>query len=149
MTLHSSLPLISDVPSPQFTSVLRVLALFGLFLLPIQMRAGTTYVHPHALLHLLLDAGDNVIDHHHLDAATAVHGSGGDHGDHPPRAQHASSDLPTLESIQMATGGLVVSLVTVALLLIRAAREHIWPLRVAWSGRQVRPERPPPRIVGA
>ncbi|NKE12816.1 hypothetical protein FVP47_09520, partial [Mycobacterium tuberculosis] len=91
-----------------------MLALLGLFLLPIQMRAGTEYVHPHALLHLLLDASDHEIDHHH-NAATPARGHG-DHSDHAPRGEAASPDLPTIESIQMAAGGLAMTLVTFTLL---------------------------------
>ena len=48
--------------------LLRALALLGLLLLPIQMRAGAASPHPHALLHLLLDARDGAFDHHTVGA---------------------------------------------------------------------------------
>jgi hypothetical protein len=134
------------IPRPRIASTLRALALVGLFLLPIQMRAGTEYVHPHALLHLLLDASDHEIDHHHV-AVMPTRGHG-DHSDHAPRRESASPDLPTFESIQMAAGGLAVTLVTLALLLITSISERIWPRREAWNGCRVRPDLPPPRLCG-
>jgi hypothetical protein len=136
-----------SISLPSVAGMLRVLALLGLFLLPMQMRAGTTYVHPHALLHLLLDAADREIDHHHA-AATPVHGHG-DHSDHAPRSGGASSDLPTFESIQMAAGGLAVTLVTLSLFFVASRQERVWPHREVWSGLRLRPEFPPPRPCGA
>jgi hypothetical protein len=127
-----------------FSSLLRLLALLGLFLLPIQMRAGTEYVHPHALLHLLLDAADDEIDHHQV-AVTSDHGHG-DHSNHPQRDVTASPDLPTFASIQMAGGGLAVTLVSLALFFIASVQERVWPRREVWSGRRVLPELPPPRL---
>ena len=135
------------IPRPRCASVLRALALFGLLLLPIQMRAGTQYVHPHALLHLLLDEADNGIDHHQV-ATTPVHGHG-DHSDHAPRTKTASPDLPTFESIQIAAGGLAVTLVTLAVLFLTPARERVWPRREVWSGMRVPPELPPPRLCAS
>lgn len=146
MTQHQ-LPLPRAIPHLRPASALRLLALLGLFLLPIQMRAGTAYAHPHALLHLLLDASDNVIDHH-LATATPDQGHG-DHSDHSRREATASPDLPTFESIQMAAGGLAVSLVTLALFLIISRQERVWPRREAWSGRHVQPDLPPPRLLAS
>jgi hypothetical protein len=123
---------------------LRLLALLGLFLLPIQMRAGTTYVHPHALLHLLLDAADNGIDHHHPATTPPDHAHGGQ-GKSSRGTATASPDLPTFESIQMAAGGLAVTLVALVLLLFTARQERVWPRREAWRDRRVLPELPPPR----
>jgi hypothetical protein len=40
------------------------LALLGLFLLPIDFRAGAEQAHAHALLHLWADASDGAIHHH-------------------------------------------------------------------------------------
>jgi hypothetical protein len=145
MTQYLHLP--CAISLPRGASLLRALALLGLFLLPIQLRAGTEYVHPHALLHLLVDATDQEIDHHHT-AASPAHGHG-DHSDHAPRDAAVSPDLPTFESIQMAAGGLAVTLVTLVLLLITSMQERVWPRREAWSGRRVRPDLPPPRLCGA
>ena len=142
---HSHQPRATPLLHP--ASVLRLLALLGLFLLPIQMRAGTQYVHPHALLHLLLDASDNAIDHHHPAIATPNH-THGDPGDHSRGTPKAAPDLPTFESIQMAAGGLVVSLVALALFLITSTPERVWPRREVWHGRRVLPELPPPRLFG-
>ncbi len=141
---HQHLLLPRPIPFPHVASLLRVLALLGLFLLPIQMRAGTEYVHPHALLHLLLDGSDHEIDHHH--AAVSPDNGHGDHSNHAPRSEAAAPDLPTFESIQMAAGGLAVTLVTLTLLLITSAHQRVWPRREAWSGRRVRPDLPPPRL---
>ena len=126
-------------------SLLRVLALFGLFLLPIQTRAGTEYLHPHALLHLLIDVADNEIDHH----AGAPDHATGDHSDHPPRSEASKPDLPTLDSIQVAAGGLAVTPVTLVLLILESARERVWPHRETWRDRRVRPDFPPPRLSAA
>jgi hypothetical protein len=125
--------------------MLRVLALLGLFLLPMQMRAGTEHVHPHALLHLLMDAADSEIDHHANEEAQG-HGQS-DHSGHPLRREAASPDFPTFESIQMAAGGLAVTLVTIVFLLMPSTRERVWPRREAWIGRRLRPELPPPRLM--
>lgn len=146
MIQHQSLPL-PRISSPlRLATVLRVLALLGLFLLPIQMRAGTDHVHPHALLHLLLDATDHEFDHH--AAATPALGHG-DHSDHAPRGEAAAPDHPTFESIQMAAGGLAATLVTLVWFAIAYTRERAWPRREAWSGRRVRPDLPPPRLRAA
>ena len=44
--------------------LVQALALIGLFMLPVQMRAGSDRPHPHALFQLLLDARDGRIEHH-------------------------------------------------------------------------------------
>lgn len=147
MTQHQPLHLPRAIPHLHLASTLRVLALLGLFLLPIQMRAGTGYVHPHALLHLLLDASDGVIDHHLL-GATGADRAHPVEDEHAPRAGKASPDLPTFESIQMAAGGLAVTLVALVLLLLTSRQERVWPRREEWSGRRVLPELPPPRLCG-
>lgn len=133
------------IPRFRIVSTLRALALLGLFLLPLQMRAGTTYVHPHSFLHLLLDGRDGVIDHHPQQATTVADHGPGDHGDHVRRDEQASPDRPTFESIQMATGGLAVTLVALVLFSFVAMWERIWPRREVWSGLRVLPELPPPR----
>jgi hypothetical protein len=82
--------------------LLRALALNGLLLLPIQMRASAASPHPHALLHLFLDASDGTIDYHAAEdaaaAATDHHAGSVDASDsHPP-------DIPTQGSFITATG---------------------------------------------
>lgn len=134
------------IPRIRLASTLRALALLGLFLLPIQMRAGMTYIHPHALLHLLLDAGDGAIDHHALPASMLADNATGGHDDHVLRTGKASPDLPTFDSIQMAAGGLAVTLVPPVLLIFAAMWERIWPRREMWSGVRTLPELPPPRL---
>ena len=155
MTRHQYLHLPRSIAFPRAASLLRALALFGLFLLPMQMRAGTDYLHPHALVHLLLDAGDHVLDHHGPAANAAgmkAHGPAvahGDHSNHPPRVETAAPDLPTFESFQMAAGGLAVALLTAVLLLFSQAFERVWPRRERWHGRRIRPDLPPPRAIVA
>jgi hypothetical protein len=134
------------IPRYRLAGTLRALALLGLLLLPIQMRAGTTYIHPHALLHLLLDAGDGAIDHHALPATTVTDHALAEHDDHVRRNEKASPDVPTFESIQMAAGGLAVTLVSLILLVFVARGERIWPRREVWSGMRLLPELPPPRL---
>ena len=146
MTQHQRRHLPRAIPHLRAASALRLLALLGLFLLPIQMRAGTEFVHPHALLHLLLDASDNVLDHHPATAPPKL--AHGDHGAHSPQNATVSPDLPTFDSIQMAAGGLVVSLVTLVLFLFAAWQERVWPRREVWRSRRVLPELPPPRPCG-
>jgi hypothetical protein len=147
MTQHQSRHLPHAIPHIHPASALRLLALLGLFLLPIQMQAGTGYVHPHALLHLLLDASDGVIDHHLL-ATVGAENAHGEQDEHGQRAVKASPDLPTFESIQMAAGGLAVTLVAMALLLVVSRPERVWPGREVWHGLRVLPEIPPPRLCG-
>jgi hypothetical protein len=148
MSQHQYLHLPRAIPQIRPTDVLRLLALLGLFLLPIQMRAGTEIVHPHALLHLLLDASENGIDHHHPDSAAPDHAHG-NQGDYAQGSEQASPDFPTFESIQMAAGGLAVTLVTLVLFFITSMQERVRPRREVWSGRRVLPEIPPPRLRGS
>ena len=138
------------IPHLHPASAFRLLALLGLFLLPMQMRAGTDYVHPHALLHLLLDAHDSEVDHHHgSERQPAGQAGHGDHSNHAPRPEPAVPDLPSFDSFQMAAGGLAVALVVVALLVITRVAERVWPRRETWTGHRVLPELPPPRQAGA
>lgn len=145
MTLHQHLHLPRVRPHLHLASLLRLLALVGLLLLPIQMRAGAEYVHPHALLHLLLDAGDHAVHHHQQPRASITDHVHSDQNDLVRRDEKTSPDLATFESIQMAAGGLAVTLVVVALLLILSRRERIWPRREVWIGLGILPDLPPPR----
>lgn len=145
MTLPCPMPrAIRCIPS---ANVLRLLALLGLFLLPMQMRAGAEYVHPHAVWQLLLAGG---LDHHHQPAEPAAEA----HGDHGPHASEAtrssnrdsaSPDIPASGSTLIAAGGLAVSLTPFLLLLLTSRGEPIWPRWSVWFGLRVAPDLPPPR----
>lgn len=144
MILHSRLPRARR--RSQTHDLLRLLALLGLFLLPMQMRAGAEYVHPHALWQLLMAGG---LDHHHQpEPAAAAHG---DHGPHASASSHsrnapsASPDMPAAESTLMAAGGLAMSLTPFLVLVLAWRGERIWPRSAAWSGLRVAPDLPPPR----
>ena len=95
--------------------LLRAVALLGLLLLPIQMRAGAASPHPHALLHLLLDARDGAFDHHTVgNAAVAV--------EHVDATGFPLPDLPAYATFITAAGGLAVLAVMVTMLTIPAPR---------------------------
>jgi hypothetical protein len=124
-------------------SVIRALALLGLLLLPIQMRAGAQLPHPHALLQLLVDMRDGSFDHHTLgEEATPPHNHAGaaeTAGAHQP-------DIPALGKSVSATGGLVVlaALVT-ALLIPPPPTARVWSHVTPWRCRCALLEPPPPR----
>jgi hypothetical protein len=125
--------------------LLRAAALLGLLLLPIQMRAGAASLHPHALLHLLLDARDGAFDHHTVGGTTAAA------TDHNPVHVDATGspppDIPTYATSVTAIGGLAVLAVMVMMLTIPAPRAgRTWPRRAWWRERLPVLEPPPPRI---
>lgn len=111
-----------------------------------QMRAGAGQPHPHALLHLLLDASDGSFDHHTLgeepagpthDHAAAITAS----GEHQP-------DIPTLGTSVSALGGLAILAALVTSLVIPTPlAERIWLFPACWRGRFPALEPPPPRIA--
>ena len=122
--------------------MLRTLALASLLLLPIQMRAGAASPHPHALLHLALDASDGAFDHHAVeDEATTSHDAQSVHASdsHPP-------DIPTYGTFIPGLAGLaVLTLVTMpAIPTPRLGRT--WPLHARWRGRIPALDPPPPRL---
>jgi hypothetical protein len=125
------------------TPPLRALALLGLLLLPIQMRAGAQHPHPHALLHLLVDARDGVFDHHTLGVA----GSATHHDSEAADTAGAHNpDIPTVGQSISAAGGLVALAAVVAALVIPPPlAEAIWPRPVHWRNRLRAIEPPPPR----
>jgi hypothetical protein len=126
-------------------SLLRALALVGLCLLPIQMRAGTQHPHPHALLHLLLDASDGSFDHHTLgeEPAAPTH----DHGAAVAEAGGHQPDIPTLGTSVSALGGLAILAALVTFLMIPPPlAERLWLFAACWRGRFPGLEPPPPRI---
>jgi hypothetical protein len=126
--------------------VLRALALLGLLLLPIQMRAGAQHPHPHALLQLLVDMSDGSFDHHTFEevAASPPH----DHAEATGAAGTHQPDIPTLGKSVSAAGGLAVlaALVT-ALLIPPPSAARIWPHLTSWRCRCPLLEPPPPRLA--
>jgi hypothetical protein len=126
--------------------LVQALALIGLLMLPVQMRAGAEQTHPHALLQLLLDARDGRIEHHEGQDEGA--GSHDQRHTVPARITH-HPDLPTIgDSIQ--TGGslaLLATLVT-ALLLSPTSSARVWAPAGHWHGRIPPLEPPPPRLAG-
>ena len=124
----------------------RALALLSLFLLPIQMRAGTQQPHPHALVHLLLDAGDGSFDHHTLGevAASPPHY----HAAADAEAGGQQPDIPTLGTSVSALGGLAILAALVTSLIIPSPlADRIWLFPTCWRGRFPALEPPPPRIT--
>jgi hypothetical protein len=136
-------PRASHHEATRMIPLLRALALLGLLLLPIQMRAGAQHPHPHALLHLLVDASDGAFDHHTLGLASSPthHDSeavGTAVAHHP--------DIPTVGQSISAAGGLVALAAVVAALIIPPpVADPIWPRSVHWRDRLRTVEPPPPR----
>jgi len=125
--------------------LVQALVLIGLFMLPVQVRAGTEQSHPHALFQLLLDASDGVIDHHAGHDEDAFHL---DHQESYPRSTAQRLDVPMLDGT-IQTGGslaLITALVTDVLLPLAGA-ERIWPPSRHWRERFSIPESPPPRLA--
>jgi hypothetical protein len=78
----------------------RALALIGLLLLPIEIRAGTERPHPHALFQVLLDASDGKIDHHADDASTRTHHLDGEEHEALPNASESRQpDVPIYSDV--------------------------------------------------
>jgi len=110
-----------------------------------QMRAGTAYPHSHALLQLVLDAGDGTFDHHApgdgLTATTHVHSevSSGVDRSHP--------DIPTFGDSIYAGGGfaMLIAILT-SLILPPPGAVRIWPYLRNWRGRLPALDPPPPRL---
>jgi hypothetical protein len=125
--------------------LLRALALLGLLLLPIQMRAGAASPHPHALLHLLLEARDGAFDHHLGKEATAA---ATDHNvEHVEATGSPPPDIPAYATSITATGGLAVLAVVVTVLTLPAPRAgRTWPRHAWWRERRPALEPPPPRL---
>jgi hypothetical protein len=124
--------------------VLRALAVLGLLLLPIQLRAGAQHPHPHALLQLLVDMSDGSFDHHTLgeEAASPPY----DHAGATETAGTHQPDIPALGKSVSATGGLAVLAALVAALLIPPPpTARIWPHATPWRCRCPLLEPPPPR----
>jgi hypothetical protein len=141
-------PRVSGAVATRLIPLLRALVLLGLFLLPVQMRAGAQQPHPHALLQLLLDVSDGSFDHHTLgeEAASPPHDYAGTvdgAGSHQP-------DIPAPGTSVSAVGGLAIlaALVT-ALVIPLPLTERTWLHLMPWRGRFTALEPPPPRITSA
>lgn len=144
--LQFATPRSRGINTRRLLALARVLGLVSLLLLPMQMRAGADDPHPHALLQLILDARDGVIDHHgHLD-------------DHSGDAEHGSEsvatgataddpDVPTFGESGPAGGGMAMLAAVVILFAVPASGpRRSWPLPARWSGRLPELDPPPPRI---
>ena len=127
-------------------SLLRALALVGLCLLPMHMRAGADHPHPHALLHLVLDARDGSFDHHRRGEIAT-----------PPDHAHTAvvdgkdpsiPDLPTYGDSIYAGGGLAVLLVLLTVLLLSPTMDRIRLPVASWRSRLPVLDPPPPRHSG-
>jgi hypothetical protein len=124
--------------------LVRILALIVILLLPVQMRAGAAGAHPHALLHLVLDARDGSFDHHHAEHDAAYDGA--DHGDASHTADEHAPDLPTAGESNRVGGGLAILAALVVLYAIPITRSSLrWPLPPRWQGIARALEPPPPR----
>ncbi|MCC7024419.1 MAG: hypothetical protein IT338_16455 [Thermomicrobiales bacterium] len=125
-----------------WTGIAPLVVLCTLALLPVQMKAGVDQPHPHALLQLLIDASDGVINHHHTD--------GDEH-----RHAHAAScdvdgqgapDLPSFGEILGFSGDLPLADASVALLWLPVRRSRaIWQSSGSWRASIPLLEPPPPR----
>jgi hypothetical protein len=122
----------------------RGLALLSLFLLPIQMRAGTQHPHPHALLHLLLDASDGSFGHHTLgeEAVSPTHEQSGKIA----AARLHQPDIPSFGTSVSALGGLaILAAIVTALTIPPRLAERSWLHPAPWRSRFLALEPPPPR----
>ena len=111
--------------------LIRAMALCGLLLLPVQVRAGAAHPHPHALLHLLLESRDASLVHHSepVDAAAS----------HRP-------DIPAFESSISTAGALAVLAAFVTAVTIPQPRaSRTWARLASWHDRPPVLEPPPPR----
>jgi hypothetical protein len=138
---------LSSVPraSPTWTLALaRALALVALLLLPVQMRAGGADAHPHALLHLMLDARDGTFDHHDADHQ-------GPHQEHSATHEVESAsapDAPSFADTNLAGGGIAILAAVVALFAVpRPDTPHDWARPTRWRDWLTALELPPPRAV--
>jgi hypothetical protein len=119
-------------------------------MLPMQMRAGVEYPHPHALYQLLLDASDGVIDHHAIESGDeATHHLHANSGAARASSDIRNPDLPTYSDQIEVSGSLAVLALLAALPTIPPTlAASIWPQRLEWRDRIPVLESPPPRIAG-
>ena len=95
----------------RIVALVRILTLTFLFLLPVQMQAGGDEPHPHALLQLLLDAGDGSIDHHLADE-NPRHGA-----DENKAMADGAAPRPDLPAIAEGAMGAGIALLTAVILI--------------------------------
>jgi hypothetical protein len=110
-----------------------------------QMRAGIEQPHPHALLHLILDARDRSFDHHaELNHEASHESSPGPHaGDH----ESAPPDLPAFGDTIVVSGGLAITAVLLTVLALSPSRARSdWPRPGGWMDHLTALEPPPPRF---
>jgi hypothetical protein len=111
--------------------LIRAAALCGLLLLPVQVRAGAAHPHPHALLHLLLDARD----------ASLVH-----HGEPVDAAASQQPDIPAFESSVSTAGALaILAAFVTAVTVPRPPASRTWARLADWHDRPAVLKPPPPR----
>lgn len=112
----------------------------ALLFLPVQMRAGAEAAHSHSLLHLLLDARDGEIDHHH-DEGDHAHA----HQTQPGDECRVNPDIPSLEETRQTGSVSMLSAIVVILAVPVERSRAIWPTGPSWHAHHSRPEHPPPR----
>ena len=120
----------------------RILTLTFLFLLPVQMQAGGDEPHPHALLQLLLDAGDGSLDHHHADE-NPRHGA----DENEARADGAAprSDLPAIAEGAIGAGIALLAAVILLFWVPDSTPQCDWDSPRCWRDRLRALDPPPPR----
>jgi hypothetical protein len=120
-------------------ALVRIAGLALLFLLPMQMRAGANDAHPHAMLHLLLDARDGVIDHHDGEPAAA-------HTGHEDSATRRQPDVPATASSYVTSGAMAILAALLTLILLPAIRRATnWALAAPLVDWLPTLDPPPPR----
>ena len=114
-----------------------------LFLLPMQMRAGASDPHPHAMLHLLLDARDGLLDHHD-DGAHAA-----EHARHQSASDAHEPDVPKTGASNVAGGAMALLAAIVVVFRVPAGRRvTAWPSPPLLLDRLPALDPPPPRLGG-
>ena len=142
-TIPAPDPKASQATVRRWAMLLHVLALAGLFMFPVEMRAGTERPHPHALLHLLVDASDGAIDHHALPnhPLPAI-----ERENHETSPEKHPPDLPSTESsVTGGTGLVAIPALILQFLLMPGQVRRIWPHDRLRQGYLPPLETPPPQ----
>lgn len=144
----------STTPGTPLTVLLWSMALFSLFLLPTNVRAGSETTHSHSILQLLIDAHDGQILHHHVDGA--IFGQGGNWFDPGISSSTAdtgvgsstSTDLGDRQNSVPVAGGVALILsIGIVLWLVRPIRSQIATTSSRLFGAITRVPAPPPRLA--
>lgn len=139
MPLQTIRPRPREANLPRMFALVRIAGLALLFLLPMQMRAGANDPHPHAMLHLLLDARDGTIDHHDGEPAAASAG-------HEDSASSRQPDVPATESSYVTSGAMAILAALLTMILLPATRRATnWPLAAPLVDWLPKLDPPPPR----